>query len=78
MSPKLSQRGQRQAYLDCYRKMLVISLFEEQVNALFLQAKITGTAHLCVGQEAVAVGACSALQPGDYVTSLDVRARKPL
>src|SRR5690606_18302830 len=31
--------------------------------------KYTGAAHLCIGQEAVAVGGISALQPQDYITS---------
>lgn len=56
-------------YHGLYRRMLVIRFFEEKVDELFLQGKITGTAHLCVGQEAVAVGACHALRRGDYVTS---------
>lgn len=57
------------AYCEYYRQMLVIRSFEEKVNDLFLKGKITGTAHLCMGQEAVAVGACRALQQGDAVTS---------
>lgn len=52
-----------------YEQMLLIRLFEEKIDRLFVQGRITGTAHFCVGQEAVAVGACSALAPGDYVTS---------
>jgi len=58
-----------QQLLDYYRKMLVIRLFEEKVEDLFTRGLITGTAHPCIGQEAVAVGACSALGRKDYVTS---------
>lgn len=49
--------------------MLIIRYFEERVEGLFAQGVIKGTAHLCAGQEAVAVGACSALKKGDYITS---------
>jgi len=52
-----------------YRKLLTIRLFEERVQALFGEGKISGTCHLCIGQEAVAVGVCSALRPGDQIVS---------
>src|SRR5438128_7199993 len=49
--------------------MLKIRLFEEQVNQLYLGAKMPGLAHLYIGQEAVAVGVCEALRRDDYITS---------
>jgi len=49
--------------------MWLIRLFEERVDRLFAEAALRGTSHLYVGQEAVAVGACAALRPDDYVTS---------
>jgi TPP-dependent pyruvate/acetoin dehydrogenase alpha subunit len=49
--------------------MLKIRLFEEQVNQLYLAAKMPGLAHLYSGQEAVAVGVCEALRADDYITS---------
>jgi len=55
--------------LRFYRQMLKIRLFEEQVNQLYLGAKMPGLAHLYIGQEAVAVGVCEALRPDDYITS---------
>ena len=55
--------------LHFYRQMLKIRLFEEQVNQLYLGAKMPGLAHLYIGQEAVAVGVCEALRRDDYVTS---------
>ena len=55
--------------LDCYRTMLVIRYFEEKVEALFSRGLITGTAHPCIGQEAIAVGTCTALRKRDYITS---------
>ncbi|HXK29405.1 MAG TPA: thiamine pyrophosphate-dependent dehydrogenase E1 component subunit alpha [Candidatus Binatia bacterium] len=49
--------------------MLKIRLFEEEVNQLYLGAKMPGLAHLYIGQEAVAVGVCEALRQEDYITS---------
>jgi pyruvate dehydrogenase E1 component alpha subunit len=59
----------RERLLRFYRQMLKIRLFEEQVNQLYLGAKMPGLAHLYIGQEAVAVGVCEALRPDDYITS---------
>src|SRR5258707_7435878 len=55
--------------LDLYARMLRIRLFEEQVNDLYTSAKMPGLAHLYIGEEAVAVGVCSALRDDDYITS---------
>src|SRR5258708_251796 len=52
-----------------YRRMVMIRLFEEQVNELYTRALMPGLAHLYAGEEAVAVGICEALQPDDYITS---------
>jgi TPP-dependent pyruvate/acetoin dehydrogenase alpha subunit len=49
--------------------MLLIRRFEERCNHLFLQGKIPSTLHLCIGQEATAVGVCAALNRDDYLTS---------
>jgi len=51
-----------------YRQMLEIRLFEDKVQELFMAGLIQGTTHLCQGQEAVAVGAASAIGPEDYLT----------
>ena len=59
----------REQLLRFYRQMLKIRLFEEQVNQLYLGAKMPGLAHLYIGQEAVAVGVCEALRDDDYITS---------
>jgi len=52
-----------------YRQMLRIRHFEEEVDLLFQAGRIWGTFHLYIGQEASAVGAIEALEPGDYITS---------
>jgi acetoin:2,6-dichlorophenolindophenol oxidoreductase subunit alpha len=53
--------------LGLYRRMLLIRRFEDRVQALFLRGEIYGTTHLYSGQEAVAVGFESALEPADRV-----------
>jgi pyruvate dehydrogenase E1 component alpha subunit len=52
---------------DLYQKMLRIRRFEEEAARLYTEKKIGGFLHLYIGQEAVAVGALSVLQPNDYV-----------
>jgi acetoin:2,6-dichlorophenolindophenol oxidoreductase subunit alpha len=55
--------------LEMYGRMTLIRLFEEQVNELYRSAKMPGLAHLYIGEEAVAVGVCSALRRDDWITS---------
>src|SRR3989454_9844536 len=55
--------------LHMYRRMAKIRRFEEQVNELYRGAKMPGLAHLYSGEEAVAVGVCSALRRDDWITS---------
>jgi acetoin:2,6-dichlorophenolindophenol oxidoreductase subunit alpha len=50
-----------------YRAMLTIRKFEERAVELFAKSLITGSTHPCIGQEAIAVGVCAALQPSDLV-----------
>ena len=52
---------------DFYRKMLLIRRFEEASGRLYMQGLIRGFLHLYIGEEAVAVGAISLLEPQDYV-----------
>jgi acetoin:2,6-dichlorophenolindophenol oxidoreductase subunit alpha len=58
-----------QKLLRMYRQMVGIRLFEERVNDLYTRALMPGLAHLYIGEEAVAVGVCEALQADDYITS---------
>ena len=55
--------------LEMYRRMLLIRHFEDRIYYLFLQGAMPGTIHLYQGQEAVAVGVCSALRKDDVITS---------
>lgn len=51
-----------------FRLMLRIRVFEEAVIDAYSRAAIRGLAHPYIGEEAVAVGACSTLRPEDYCT----------
>jgi acetoin:2,6-dichlorophenolindophenol oxidoreductase subunit alpha len=55
--------------LAMYRRMLLCRMFEERVYYMFLEGRLPGTVHQSAGQEASAVGVCSALAEGDVVTS---------
>jgi acetoin:2,6-dichlorophenolindophenol oxidoreductase subunit alpha len=54
-------------YLDSYGQMLLIRLFEEEMQRLFLKGEVHGTTHLAAGQEAIPVGVCQTLEPDDYL-----------
>nr|WP_297153273.1 thiamine pyrophosphate-dependent enzyme [Thermogemmatispora sp.] len=54
---------------ELYRKMVLIRRFEERAAELRSLGYIPGFLHPYIGQEAVAVGACAALGPHDYITS---------
>jgi TPP-dependent pyruvate/acetoin dehydrogenase alpha subunit len=49
--------------------MVMIRQFEERVKLLFLEGQMPGTIHQSQGQEACAVGVCSALRASDMITS---------
>ncbi len=55
--------------LKLYESMQKIRKFEAEVSELFAGGSIPGFVHLYIGQEAVAVGACAALNSDDYITS---------
>lgn len=68
-SSKANTGAKAEQSIRMYRRMVMIRLFEEQVNELYTRALMPGLAHLYVGEEAVAVGICEALKPSDYITS---------
>lgn len=55
--------------ISLYEQMLLIRYFEEEVQRNMEKGLFHGTTHLCVGQEATAVGVCSVLEQGDKITS---------
>lgn len=52
-----------------YSEMLRIRRVEETIAELYPQQEIRCPVHLCIGQEAVAVGVCTNLSKEDYVLS---------
>src|SRR5205823_15106984 len=52
-----------------YADMVLIRRFEEKAAEAYALGKIGGFLHLYIGEEAVAVGATSALRPDDYAIS---------
>ncbi|MFN2464335.1 MAG: pyruvate dehydrogenase (acetyl-transferring) E1 component subunit alpha [Candidatus Dormibacteria bacterium] len=53
--------------LDWYRQMYLIRRFEEAAAEMYALGKIGGFLHLYIGEEAIAVGACAAMQPQDHL-----------
>jgi TPP-dependent pyruvate/acetoin dehydrogenase alpha subunit len=67
--PKPKLRAPADTLWLMYRKMSEIRLFEEHVWDVYTRGLMPGLAHLYIGEEAVAVGACIALRDDDYITS---------
>jgi 2-oxoisovalerate dehydrogenase E1 component len=55
--------------LTCLRQMVEIRAFEDNIADLLSRAVLKGASHLYAGEEAVAVGAVSALRNDDLITS---------
>jgi pyruvate dehydrogenase E1 component alpha subunit len=51
------------------REMLLIRRFEEKVEERFRAGELPGFLHVAIGQEAVAVGVCQAMENGDVFAS---------
>ena len=54
---------------DFFREMLLIRRFEEKVEERFRAGELPGFLHVAIGQEAVAVGVCQAMEEGDVFAS---------
>jgi pyruvate dehydrogenase E1 component alpha subunit len=54
---------------DLYRAMYTIRAFETRCIKLYRQGLIRGYFHPYLGEEAIAVGACAALEARDYIVS---------
>jgi pyruvate dehydrogenase E1 component alpha subunit len=57
----------RDLMLSLYRDMIRIRRFEEEAARSYTRGKMGGFLHLYIGEEAVAVGAISAVEPTDYI-----------
>lgn len=55
--------------IEALRRMMLIRRFDERTGDLFGDGELAGFVHLYIGQEAVAVGACFALEEDDYIAS---------
>jgi TPP-dependent pyruvate/acetoin dehydrogenase alpha subunit len=54
---------------EWYRQMCLIRAFEQALHHLNKAGLVCGTAHLYIGMEAIAVGACAAMKDEDLLTS---------
>ncbi len=61
--------GAQVALEDLYERIALVRAFETRVGELYRANRIPGFVHTSLGQEAVAVGVCSALRPTDYLTT---------
>jgi acetoin:2,6-dichlorophenolindophenol oxidoreductase subunit alpha len=59
----------RATLVDLYRTMVRIRTFEETAHKDFLKGGMPGFLHLYSGEEAIAVGVMSVLQPEDYLST---------
>src|SRR6476660_9689766 len=69
---KMRQKGRLgglnpETLIELYRQMALIRRFEEKAAEVYSAGKIGGFCHLYIGQEAVAIGAISAIRKDDYV-----------
>src|SRR5437667_8366936 len=55
--------------LRLYRQMVLLRRFETRAGELCRAGEMPSFIHLYVGEEAVAVGVCDLLGPGDVITS---------
>jgi acetoin:2,6-dichlorophenolindophenol oxidoreductase subunit alpha len=72
LSPAQAGKGRAafaERLAEAFATMVLIRRYEEHLYQLFLQGLVPGTLHQCQGQEAVAVGVCSALRRDDLVYS---------
>ena len=75
MSPKVATVEEKGHTLsperlrEFLREMLLIRRFEEKVEERFRAGELPGFLHVALGQEAVAVGVCRALEEGDVIAS---------
>ena len=53
--------------LEFYEKMYLIRKFEETLYNLATRGVVHGSVHLCLGQEAPAVGTCASITRNDYI-----------
>ena len=65
----MKEKISKKLALELYRKMRLCRRFEEKVIELVNNNEIYGTTHEYIGEEAVGVGICSALDGKDFISS---------
>ncbi|HEX4964407.1 MAG TPA: thiamine pyrophosphate-dependent dehydrogenase E1 component subunit alpha [Thermoanaerobaculia bacterium] len=65
----ITAEADRSLLLWMYEQMGLIREFEERLKSLVERGVPVGPVHFYTGQEAVAVGVCAALRPGDWIAS---------
>lgn len=63
------RKAEYEEWLGYLKKMMLIRRFEQKADELFTSGRLVGACHVCIGQEATAVGACAAARPDDYLVS---------
>lgn len=63
------ESGNHQNKIQYLKKMWEIRIFEESIQQLFEAGDLYGTMHLCIGQEATAVGGAGILRSTDWIIS---------
>ena len=69
IAEKTGQALSPETLRDFLREMLLIRRFEEKVEERFRAGELPGFLHVAIGQEAIAVGVCRALEEGDVIAS---------
>ena len=59
----------KEDYLNLYRKMYLIRLFEQSCGENYSKGFIRGFLHLYIGQEAIAVGSIDSLEEKDFIVT---------
>jgi len=62
-------RLSNEVMIEMLKKLIEIRRFEEKAIQLYKTGKIWGYLHPCIGQEAIPVGACHAIERKDYIIS---------
>jgi hypothetical protein len=65
-----NKKYSKEMVLGMYEKMLRIRKFETVLTEYFTKGMLYGNIHTSIGQEAIAVGACAALEKTDFMTAL--------
>lgn len=66
----MSEAGRSAPALDeLFAVMVLIRRVEEQIMTAVREGLVSGSTHLCIGQEAIPVGACAALTPDDALVA---------